>query len=119
MSARLNVSISTVELYLDPINQYGMESMGRGLNPGSVWSNLENVAIIKPAPVNSTSNMENSAMTSPWRSLARPADGPVRPPSFNDSLTLIEAVFRAAANPKTTPVRTQPKNDNLTATRST
>src|SRR6266851_5219164 len=118
MSARLNVSISTVELYLDPINQYGMESTGRGLNPGSVWSNLENVAIIKPAPVNSTSDMENSAMTSPWRSLARPADVTVRPPSFNDSLTLIEAVFRAGAKPKTTPVRSETKNVNVKATRS-
>lgn len=65
MSAQLKVSISAVELYLDPINQYCVESIGRGSKPGSVWSNLENVAIIKPAPVSSTSDMENSAITSP------------------------------------------------------
>src|SRR5258708_5787029 len=105
MSARLNVSISTVELYLDPINQYGMESMGRVLNPEGVGRNSKNVAIIKPAPVRRKATTANSATPRPWRNLAAPADVPVRPPSFSDSVTLTEAVLRAGAKPKMAPVK--------------
>src|SRR5258707_8693709 len=118
MSARLNVSISAVELYLDQTNQYWMERMGRGLNPGSVCSNFENVAIISPAPVSSTSDMANSATTSPCRNLARLADAPVRPPSFRDSLTLTDAVFRAGTKPKTAPVQSETRYVNANAARS-
>src|SRR5260370_20174937 len=119
MSARLNVSICAVELYLDPTNQYCMERMGRGLKPGSVCSNFENVAIIKPAPVSRTSDIANSATTRPWRNLAGPADVPVRPPSFSDSVTLTEAVLRARAKPKMAPVKSHTKNVKAKAARVT
>src|SRR3984893_18182120 len=115
MSVLLNVPISAEELYLDPVNQYCMESMGCGLNPGSEWSNFENVTIIKPAPVSRTSDIANSAIKSPWRSLLRPADGPVRPPSLSDSPTLTEVVFKAGARPKMTPVKSETRNVNANA----
>jgi hypothetical protein len=92
--------------------------MGRGLNPGSVWSNFEKVAIISPAPVSSTSDMANSATTSPWRSLARPADAPVRPPSFSASVTLTDDAFSAGNKPKMTPVTSETRNVNANAVAS-
>ena len=100
-------AVSYTHLYFDPTSQNCTESTGCRLNPGSVCSKFENVAIISPAPVNSTSERANSPITSASRNLVRIGAALDRPaPSLSESLRLARAAASAGAEPNSAPVAT-------------